>query len=87
MSGRYSLSFTAPKQVTTRFTKLYAVICSANNGGSYAIVDSATGDGDAIVSLTPAANTELQFKGMTLKNGLSFLGTQGKTTVLTVIYE
>ncbi len=86
--GRYSKQITAPAQVTARFTKLYAVICTANDGGAYAIYDSAAGFvGNPLASLIPTAGTELLFKGMTLKNGLLFAGTPDKTTVLTVIYE
>ncbi len=69
-------------------TKLYAVVCPQNISGDYTIYDSdssSTSDPKVVATVTPTSGTELQFKGLTLKNGLYIDVTH--TIVLVVIYE
>lgn len=91
-TGRSSVTLSnTDSQVKLGLTKLHAVMCSENDGGRYDIYDTDIGavDGDPIVSITPDAGSELQFKGLTFKKGLfvSLLLISLKTTALTVIYE
>ncbi len=91
--SRYSASFSTSRQVKVGLTKLYAIMCASNDGGQYGLYDvdaPYSGNPPAPIvagAITPAAGTELLFKGMTFTKGLYINFPPGHTTVLTVIYE
>ena len=87
-TGRYGKLITASTQVKTGTTKLATIICTPTSTGTYVIYDSAissASDPAMTGTVTPAANSQILYKSLTLKNGLYIVC--ANTISLTVIYE
>ncbi len=86
--GRYGKQISASTQVKTGLTKLAAIVVSSTSSGTYTVYDSdksSASDPVLVGTVTPAANTQILYKGLTCKNGLYVVTTN--TIALTVIYE
>ncbi len=86
--ARYFKQISASTQVKTGTTKLSTIIVSSTSTGTYTVYDSdksSASDPLAVGTVTPAANTQIQYKDLTLKNGLYIV--IANTLQLTVVYE
>lgn len=85
----YGVVMTASGVIKPMGGKVHRVIVASTNAGTYVLYDNAKGDTSGVAktgTITPAANTWIDFAEMTFKDGIS-ITVGGSALNVTVVYE